>query len=126
MTDQKPIQHYLNDSELLQLCIEQIQKDFQEAEIQIDKPEQMAMAYSDLHAQIKNAVTALEKRSNSRLMQLLYRIDISENQIKHSARQFPEENFESRIAHLIIRRELQKVIIRKTYSKQKKDDTQEH
>lgn len=66
---------------------------------------------------VLKSVIALENKGSSHLMNLLYRIDLTEKQIKSANIQNPETPFQNVIAELIIKRILQKVIIKEQYSK---------
>lgn len=66
---------------------------------------------------VLKSVVSLEHKGSSYLMNLLYRIDLTEKQIKSAAHQQPETPFQHIIAELIIKRILQKVIIKEQYSK---------
>jgi hypothetical protein len=46
----------------------------------------------------------------------LYRIDVTELQIKKEATSHPEKNFQQILAELIVKRILQKVILKQQYS----------
>jgi len=50
-------------------------------------------------------------------MGILYRIDVSDEQIKKAVRENTSEPFSEIVTDLIIKRELQKVVIRSHYSK---------
>ena len=66
---------------------------------------------------VLQSVLAIEKRNTAELKNLLYRIDISENQIKKESMLLVNYSFQELIAQLIIKRVLQKVIIKEQYSK---------
>lgn len=66
---------------------------------------------------VLKSVMALEHKGTTHLMNLLYRIDLTEKQIKSAALNQPDTSFQSLIAELIIKRILQKVIIKEQYSK---------
>ena len=59
----------------------------------------------------------IEKKDSVSLQNLLYRIDITELQIKREAISYPEKNFQQILAELIVKRILQKVILKDLYSK---------
>jgi len=70
-----------------------------------------------VYHQILNSILLLEKKESSVLQNLLYRIDVTEVQIKREASQNPEKNFQQILSELIIKRILQKVILKQEYSK---------
>ena len=59
----------------------------------------------------------MEKKDSGGLMNLLYRIDLTELQIKQAVKKEPEKAMQPTIAELIIKRNLQKVILKQMYSK---------
>lgn len=102
---------YIQSKSILRLLIEQIKKDHQSAgfpiKILLNKKYSFA-ELSDLLIQKYLTVTS------SQLSQLLYRVDISETQL---AKQMNSPGLDLKvIADMIIKRELQKVILRLKYS----------
>ena len=93
----------------------QLIKDFSKNAVSADFVAALEPNYDRIHDAI-----ALELRNNSRkpgfnLQQLLYSIDISEAQLaKYSDKQPSEDHF-SVIAELIIKRVLQKVVLKQYY-----------
>lgn len=71
----------------------------------------------EIFNEVLNSVTKLEEKGSSHLMNLLYRIDLTEKQIKLACEKQPKIPFQNIIAELIIKRILQKVIIKEQYSK---------
>ena len=67
--------------------------------------------------EVLKSVIIIEKKDSSSIQNLLYRIDITELQIKKEASSHPEKNFQQILAELIIKRILQKVILKQQYSK---------
>ena len=67
--------------------------------------------------EVLKSVMIIEKKDASSIQNILYRIDISETQIKKEAAHYPEKNFQQILAELIIKRILQKVILKAQYSK---------
>ena len=67
--------------------------------------------------EVLKSVMIIEKKDSSSIQNLLYRIDITELQIKKEASSYPEKNFQQILAELIIKRILQKVILKQQYSK---------
>lgn len=92
----------------------QLRKDFEGAGHALAPDFVLASIYADLLKQMQDQVVALSK--NNALPQLLYRIDISENQIKKYTQLQKETSFETVIAELIIKRILQKVIFKIHFS----------
>ncbi|MBI3520671.1 MAG: hypothetical protein HY062_15130 [Bacteroidetes bacterium] len=67
--------------------------------------------------EVLNSVMMIERKDSSSVQNLLYRIDITELQIKREAANYPEKNFQQILAELIVKRILQKVILKEQYSK---------
>lgn len=67
--------------------------------------------------EVLKSVMVIEKNDSASLQNLLYRIDVTELQIKKEAGSHPEKNFQQILAELIIKRILQKVILKQQYSK---------
>lgn len=93
---------------------QQLRKDFEGAGQALGPDFILESNYLELQKQMRNQVITLSK-SNA-LPQLLYRIDISENQIKKYTQLQKEMSFETVIAELIIKRILQKVIFKIHFS----------
>ncbi len=71
--------------------------------------------YERIHQQIVQALQSGEKKSDLNLMQLLYRVDIPEARLKKLLAESGSTSHLHVIAELIIKRILQKVVIRKYY-----------
>lgn len=110
------IQPYLNDADILHQTAEQIKKDFSFFDIAILFDNGAGNAYEELCKQILPSVVQLVKSANQKLYAFLYRVDISEMQIKNESARNPEKTFEEIITGLIIKRCLQKVVLRKLFS----------
>jgi hypothetical protein len=67
--------------------------------------------------EVLKAVMTIEKKDSSSIQNLLYRIDVTELQIKKEAINHPEKNFQQILSELIVKRILQKVILKEKYSK---------
>jgi hypothetical protein len=67
--------------------------------------------------EVLNSVLKLEKKGNSSIQNLLYRIDITELQIKQEHLKSLDKNFHLILSELIIKRVLQKIILKEKYSK---------
>ncbi|MDH5367029.1 MAG: hypothetical protein OEW67_08590 [Cyclobacteriaceae bacterium] len=71
---------------------------------------------SDLKEQLTKIISFLLDKDLQRLLNAMYRIDISEQKFKEALAINPPSEVASAIAQLIIDRELQKVITRRKYS----------
>lgn len=99
--------------DFLSLVQKQIQKDFglEGFPIELDSSENLESTYFKLYAQI----TGLVQQDFNGLMRLLYRIDISEIKVQRQMDLIPDDTARA-ISELIIKREIQKVILRKQFS----------
>ena len=104
--------------EMLLPVLAQIEKDFQTSGLELNSEIHSAKNYPELFEKLLPQVRFLLDRHSEQLMQLLYRVDIPENQLKKSAALFPEKPFPQLVTELIILRELHKTLIFKHYSRQ--------
>lgn len=104
----------LLDSDMWIEVIAQIEKDFSENQLEwtvsVDKD-----LYESVFDSLKVFMVNLS-RSNFDFYQLLYRIDVPEKYIVSLNQLHDLELFVGKLAELIIRREVQKVLIRKYFS----------
>jgi hypothetical protein len=102
---------YFTDKSLLRELILQLNKDFRSAGIPIKLLLTKKYSYEDLCQTIKLAFDDLPLQS---IFNLLYRVDVSETQLKKG---MPTNGVDADLmVQLIVKRELQKVVIRKLYS----------
>ena len=110
------LQTYFNKAEIVRQTAEQIMKDFGVFGLQIDFSGDIENDYIELHTQLIAQIDELIKTSYSKLISVLYRIDLSEEELRQGAKELPRYNQVEAIAHLIIVRELKKVLSRKFFS----------
>lgn len=118
MTDITP---YLNRLDILNDTAQQVIKDFamngmEITPIAIRVSENSDSAYSELFSQILPQIEKLQKENFQNFYSLMYRIDISEGQIKKAMEQAKDRSFAEVISDLILKRELIKVVTRKRFS----------
>lgn len=118
MTDITP---YLNRLDILNDTVQQVIKDFamngmEITPIAIRVSENSDSAYSELFSQILPQIEKLQKENFQNFYNLMYRIDISEGQIKKAMEQAKDRSFAEVISDLILKRELIKVVTRKRFS----------
>lgn len=106
---------YLHKIEILKLVAQQIEKDFAEANIQIEITETPEKAFSEILKQISQQLYWLLNHNNTKLYQLLYRIDLSEQKLKKIMVEDLRDTSHV-IAEQILLREFQKVLFRLQYS----------
>jgi len=110
------INNSLQQEDLFEQFRSQLKKDFEGAGIAAGFTNDLP---SDLHLLKERILQALQPlfRGNMALLSsLFYRIDISEQQLKNYEQQHKHLSFEELAAELIIKRVLQKVILRKRFS----------
>jgi hypothetical protein len=73
-------------------------------------------AYQELTAQLVPLLEELVSKDRIKLMRILHKIDISEQHLEKTRSRFPQARLSEVIAHLVVEREMQKVITRRLYS----------
>ena len=107
------IKNQLSRTELFDAFKKQLAKDFQQSNFAVEFVDALEPEYSTIHQKI---VFELQRNENNAdLMNLLYRVDISEAQLKRYLGEAKEVNHFSVLSELIIKRELQKVVIKQYY-----------
>lgn len=108
---------YYNRTDLLEKVVSQIQKDFNwfNFEIKFSGKEGIT-PYQELFQQILPLVDEMLNDDYIKLMSLLYRIDLDEDFLNRKLKENAQSDTDEVIADLIIKRELQKVIIKDIYS----------
>jgi hypothetical protein len=106
------LEPYFVQKDLLRDLIRQIRKDFESAGVPIKLLLSQKYSYDDLCTTMQNA---FRDRSSQQLFNLLYRVDVSEKQLLEG---MPTPGIDDRLfAEIIVKRELQKVVLRKLYSR---------
>jgi hypothetical protein len=106
------ISMHLSKEHIVLETIAQIMKDFGLFGITITFSGDTSNAYYEMHNQLICQIETLLDRDYSRLLSVLYQVDISERDIAKSAEELPEYNQVELIAHQIIVRDLKKVLTR--------------
>ncbi len=109
------ISKYINRLDLIKDTAEQIIKDFEMFGMEIKFSGNAYNAYEELFDQIAPHINKLISTNQQKFMGILYRIDLSDVQIKTAVNENSSESFSTIITDLIIKRELQKVVIRNHY-----------
>jgi hypothetical protein len=109
------INPYFSEKSLLRELILQLKKDFSSAGIPIKLLLSRKYSYAELCETIKLAFDNLPLQT---IFNLLYRVDVSESQLRKG---MPTNGVDvDLLVQLIVKRELQKVVIRKLYSSSNK------
>jgi serine phosphatase RsbU (regulator of sigma subunit) len=119
MRDLLLVNDQLSSKDLFDAFKRQLIKDFEQSNFQADFIKDLEPDYASIQEKIIGELQHSEKRTDSNLMTLLYRIDISEAQLKKYLNERSNENHLITIAELIIKRVLQKVVIKQYYKKNK-------
>lgn len=109
---------YFNRLDLIKDTANQIIKDFDMFGMEIKFSGNAYNAYEELFEQIEPYIKKLIETNQAKFMGILYRIDVSDVQIKKVVNENSSESFSAIVTDLIIKRELQKVVIRDHYKKQ--------
>jgi hypothetical protein len=111
------VNNYLLKENLFGLFKNQLKKDFEGAGLSVDFTDDLPLGFDALKTSVMMRLEPLLKNNSTLLSSLLYRIDISEIQLQNYQRKNPSLPFDEVLAELIIKRILQKVIFKKTFSK---------
>ncbi len=105
----------LSSRDLFVAFKQQLAKDFEQSNLPASFVESLEANYDRIHEKIVSELRRHEKRSDFNMMQLLYRIDISEAQLKKYLNKDATRTHFDVIAELIIKRVLQKVVTKSFY-----------
>ena len=95
----------------------QLAKDFQQSNFESNFIKDLKPDYANIIEKIVLELQRSDKRADSDILQLLYRIDISEAQLKKYLNKDNNKNHWMLMAELIIKRVLQKVVTKRFYKK---------
>ena len=104
----------IEENSFLNETAEQLEKYFLMIGVNFDVPKPI-LNYSSLFNFTFNLVDALNEKDSQKILNLLYRIDLSEEIVK-TEMQKTDFNFSKMLSEMIVKRELYKVIIRKKIS----------
>jgi len=109
------INNQLTSQDLFGAFKVQLAKDFEGSNFSSDFIKVLEPDYKSIHNKIVLELLRTEPKTDFNLMRLLNRIDISEAQLKKYLNENRNEDRFNVIAELIIKRVLQKVVIRQHY-----------
>ena len=112
------IEFYLNKEDIILETAAQIIKDFGMFGIEITFTGVTENAYHELHDQLINQISVYLDKDYSRLMAVLYQVDITEKEIAKAHQELPHYNDLEVLAHQVIFRDLKKVLYRRFYKSQ--------
>lgn len=110
------INQQLMKEDLFLLFKIQLKKDFESSGVNGDFVDNLPLGFEWIKDAVLKALQPVLTSNSSFLPILLYRIDISELQIKNYSKSAPSLKYEEVLAELIIKRILQKVILKKRFS----------
>ena len=113
------IKNQLSSKDLFVAFKMQLVKDFEQSNFPADFIQALEPDYISIHEKIATELQRNEKKTDFNVMQLLYRIDISETQLRKYLSENKEDSYFNVIAELIIKRVLQKVVIKQHYKNNK-------
>lgn len=116
MSELPDIRTQLTSRDLFDAFKIQLAKDFEQSNLPADFVAALEPDYAAILECIAGELQRHEKRTDFHLMQLLYRIDISETQLARYLQENKNESYFRVIAALIIKRVLQKIVIKRLYS----------
>ena len=106
---------YYNRTDLLEKVVEQVKKDFNWFSFEITFTGKEKSPYQELYRQILPLIDELLNDDYPKLMAMLYRIDLDEEFLNRKLKENTHADTDEVITDLIIKRELQKVIIKEAY-----------
>ena len=109
------ITQYINRLEYLNATAEQLIKDFDMFGLEIKFSGNPLNAYDELLYQLVPHINQLIEKDFKKLLDILYRIDVPEGKIKECIEGNAAMGTAEAISDLIIKRELQKIVIRRHY-----------
>jgi hypothetical protein len=112
------INNYLLKEDLFSQFRAQLKKDFEGSGINSEFTNVLPQQFDALRECILSVIESLTKQNSSLLSSLLYRVDISENQLHKYQEKSTELSFEEIVSELIIKRILQKVILKRSFFKE--------
>ena len=106
---------YFNKLDIIKDTAAQIIKDFEMFGMEVKFSGNAYNAYEELFDQIEPHIKKMVDSNRQKFLGILYRIDLSDEQIQKAVNSNSSEPFSVIVTDLIIKRELQKVVIRNHY-----------
>ena len=107
----------VSQQELIEKFNIQLLKDFEMSDVSDYLEPIVVFEYDEIHSNIMNALKKIDNKDFSKYRHLLYRIDISEKTVELELKSKPDSERYAVLADLIIKRILQKVILKIQFSK---------
>lgn len=110
------IDKYKLHLDLIQQVAAQVTKDFSMFGLEIELSNNLDNPYQQLAEQMYPHFEHFYKNNLQRFSAILYRIDIDENKLNQKLKQLPAKDRVHFIVDEVLKRELQKVVLRKFFS----------
>ncbi|MBC7865254.1 MAG: hypothetical protein IAF38_19925 [Bacteroidia bacterium] len=117
MSEEFSIEKFKTDQMVLMKTLAQIEKDFDFIGIEIKFKAQDTLSLEGIAEKLRPEIAALMQKNYQGFLNLLYRIDLNETRLKREIANNKDTAVEQIICELIIKRELQKVVIRSYFSR---------
>ena len=111
------LEKYKSNEDIVRKTGLQVRKDFAQFGFEIEIPDNLHFAYNNLFDQLAPLIEKLLDKSISKLYSMLYCIDLNETKIQEGISEMSYLKVHDAITHLILERELKKVITREYFSK---------
>ncbi len=112
------IEQSKKEEKFILLTARQVQKDFAMFGFDVKFSGEAARAYDELLHQLDAHIRRMIDTNYERLMGLLYQIDLSEKEIQRAGAVNTYETISEMISHLVLERELKKVLLREYFKEQ--------
>lgn len=112
----KDLSIYHDREDYIRATADQIVKDFAFYSIDLEFGPLGDHPYDTLYTYVHPVIEELVDYNYPKLLPILYRIDITHQQIEQTHDMNPDQRVSESITHLILARELQKVVLRKHFS----------
>ena len=109
------LKNQISQKELFEAFRVQLAKDFEQCNLPAEFVPGLKPDYNSILERITYELQRHEKKSDFNIMNLLYRVDISEAQLSRYLHENKGVNHLTVIAELIIKRVLQKVVMKRHY-----------
>jgi hypothetical protein len=106
---------YKGRLDILRQVADQVIRDFEMFGAEIQFSGNPLTAYAELFEQLLPFLEGLQLSNQQKLISILYRVDLSENQVKKALLEEPEKPFAQVLTKLFLKRELQKVVMRNQF-----------
>ena len=118
---EQEVQQYLAKKNWLAATIQQIQKDLSWQNLEL--PLSISPCAEELQEQLSKLFSFLEQAQYQKMMNILYQVDVGEEQIQKAMSETVDEPFSDVVAKLLMKRCLLKVVMKHHFSNQENRDS---